>query len=152
MNKSTARKLIYARLVLHHGAKCAVCGIGDRWCGKRLRHHVDHVDGNGDNHDQTNVRLLCPNCHSQTSTFAGRNKKKSAVAQQLCPDCQQPKKTKKSDRCRSCAGKINTPVTINWPDAAELQRMVNASNLSAVGRVLGCSSTAVKNRLKTVQG
>ncbi len=35
---------------------------------------VDHVDGNPDNHLPTNLRLLCPNCHSQTPTFRKKNK------------------------------------------------------------------------------
>jgi 5-methylcytosine-specific restriction endonuclease McrA len=36
---------------------------------------VDHIDGNSNNNILSNLRILCPNCHSQTDTFAARNKK-----------------------------------------------------------------------------
>lgn len=52
--------------------KCEVCGI-DNWCGKPISLELDHIDGNGYNHVLSNLRLLCPNCHSQTETF--RNKR-----------------------------------------------------------------------------
>ena len=39
--------------------------------GTRLQVH--HIDGNGFNNELSNLQLLCPNCHSQTDTYAGRN-------------------------------------------------------------------------------
>lgn len=36
--------------------------------------HIDHVDGNAINNNILNLRVLCPNCHSLTSTFGSRNK------------------------------------------------------------------------------
>lgn len=36
---------------------------------------LDHIDGNHENHHISNLRFLCPNCHSQTKTFSGKNKK-----------------------------------------------------------------------------
>ena len=53
---------------------CGICGIGKVWNGKPLTLQLDHIDGNNDNNTLENVRLLCPNCHSQTHTFAGKNK------------------------------------------------------------------------------
>jgi hypothetical protein len=52
--------------------KCFCCSITE-WNGKRLSLHLDHIDGNSDNNFLENLRLLCPNCHSQTETFCGRN-------------------------------------------------------------------------------
>ena len=40
---------------------------------------VDHIDGNYLNNLKDNLRFLCPNCHSQTSTWRGRNKTKVQV-------------------------------------------------------------------------
>ncbi|MBV9546260.1 MAG: HNH endonuclease [Chloroflexi bacterium] len=53
---------------------CAVCGITE-WQGRKLVLELDHVNGVGDDHRIANLRLLCPNCHSQTSTYCGRNRR-----------------------------------------------------------------------------
>jgi len=58
------------------GYKCETCDISE-WQGQPLSLHLDHIDGNSDNNFPNNLRLLCPNCHSQTETFSGRNKKNS---------------------------------------------------------------------------
>ena len=52
--------------------RCERCGIED-WLGEPLTLALHHV--NGDNRDDRleNLALLCPNCHSQTENFAGRN-------------------------------------------------------------------------------
>ena len=53
--------------------KCSICGLTE-WLNKPIVLQLDHI--NGDNRDNRieNLRLLCPNCHSQTETFCGKNK------------------------------------------------------------------------------
>lgn len=53
--------------------ECNECGIS-KWKGKKLSLHLDHIDGNAWNHDLHNLRFLCPNCHSLTETYTGKNK------------------------------------------------------------------------------
>lgn len=55
--------------------KCNICGINN-WLGKKLTFELDHIDGNKQNNTRNNLRILCPNCHSQTPTWRGRNDKK----------------------------------------------------------------------------
>jgi Zn finger protein HypA/HybF involved in hydrogenase expression len=52
--------------------KCSECGITN-WMGKSLSLQLDHINGKHNDHRIENLRFLCPNCHSQTDTFAGRN-------------------------------------------------------------------------------
>lgn len=53
--------------------KCSVCGLTE-WCGKSIVLELDHINGDRSNNSLTNLRLLCPNCHSQTPTYKGKNK------------------------------------------------------------------------------
>ena len=47
---------------------CEECGIRE-YNGKHLECELDHIDGNRTNHNIDNLKMLCPNCHSQTHTF-----------------------------------------------------------------------------------
>lgn len=80
--RATARTL-RANLLRAVSPKCVECGIGPEWNGRPLSLQMDHIDGNSDNNDAGNLRLLCPNCHSQTETWRGRNKKPHARNQYL---------------------------------------------------------------------
>ena len=52
--------------------KCSKCSISE-WNGEKLVLQLDHIDGNTENNRKENIRWLCPNCHSQTSTFGAKN-------------------------------------------------------------------------------
>jgi len=54
---------------------CTSCGMGDEWNGDPIVLQLDHINGIHDDHRLENLRLLCPNCHSQTDTWCGRNVK-----------------------------------------------------------------------------
>lgn len=53
---------------------CASCGILNVWNGKPIVFDLEHKDGNSDNNLRENLELICPNCHSQTDTYKGKNK------------------------------------------------------------------------------
>ena len=73
---SIKRRLLEAGLLRN---ECDECGLTS-WRGKRLSIQLDHRNGVRDDHRVENLRMLCPNCHSQTPSFAARNKEKKGAA------------------------------------------------------------------------
>lgn len=61
------------RLLREKGHICWGCGFSE-WMGQPIPLELDHIDGDNKNNEETNLRVLCCNCHAQTPTF--RNKKR----------------------------------------------------------------------------
>jgi len=76
--------------------KCYECELVE-WRGKKLSLQLDHIDGNATNNSLSNLRLLCPNCHSQTETYCGKNRKKTN------------KRFYKKSFCKKCNKELSTP-------------------------------------------
>ena len=55
------------------GNKCSICGL-EEWMGKSIVMITDHINGNPEDNSLKNLRLICPNCDSQTDTYKGKNK------------------------------------------------------------------------------
>ena len=56
------------------GGRCAVCDLEAAWNGHALTFVLDHVDGDASNNMRENLRLVCPNCDSQLTTYKFRNR------------------------------------------------------------------------------
>lgn len=59
-------------LVYLRGHKCECCG-NTEWLNKPITLEIHHIDGNNQNNEMNNLQLLCPNCHSQTDNWRGKN-------------------------------------------------------------------------------
>ena len=64
------------RIMLEQDGKCERCKLFE-WLGEEITLELEHTDGNHYNNERGNLKALCPNCHSLTSTWRGRNKKNS---------------------------------------------------------------------------
>lgn len=68
-NSSLKSRLLKSNLLEYKCSKCAIY----EWLGDKLSLQLEHINGDNTDNRIENLTLLCPNCHSQTSTFAGKN-------------------------------------------------------------------------------
>ena len=59
-------------LLQKFGCKCWICH-GTTWMGKPIPLEVDHIDGNWEKGEVSNLRLVCGNCAMQLPTYKKRN-------------------------------------------------------------------------------
>jgi Zn finger protein HypA/HybF involved in hydrogenase expression len=74
-NSLYSNEMVKQRIVVNNliDYKCNKCGI-EEWCNETIILDLDHINGNNRDNRLENLRYLCPNCHSQTDTYKGRNK------------------------------------------------------------------------------
>lgn len=125
--------------------KCDCCGITE-WQGKELVLQLDHKNGNNHDNRLENLHWLCPNCHSQTDTFCGKQLKKEKIVKEkkYCIDCGQ-EITSGAERCIKCASSARR--VTERPSKEELYQFLveHNGNFSAAGRNFGnVSDNAVR--------
>lgn len=75
------RYIVLSRNLVEY--KCKICGLGPEWNNKKLILQLDHINGINTDHRLENLRFLCPNCHSQTETYGGKNKNKKRLTKEM---------------------------------------------------------------------
>jgi Zn finger protein HypA/HybF involved in hydrogenase expression len=132
--------------------KCAKCESKPKWQGEKLVLILDHINGIHNDNRLENLRLLCPNCNSQTETFAGRNKKYKEVKTKLikvkqyrvCTKCPAAISQKsKSGLCRKCYFEIFRRTTVR-PKKEILVRKVESQGYRATSREYGVSDNTIR--------
>ncbi len=71
------------RILNEQHGKCLLCGISQTWNDIPLKFERDHIDGNHQNNFRENLRMICPNCHSQTPTFRRVNTDRKVTDQEF---------------------------------------------------------------------
>lgn len=171
----TQRTGIKKRLIRDHGFeyKCVDCGLEGEWNGKPIVLTLEHKNGVRNDNRLENLCFLCPNCHSQTETYAGRN---ISRAGRFCTECS----TWLTSATKNCPKGCNKPVVgpavakvkvrkdpaldlrrskrgvpkperekIVWLPTSELIALVESHGYSKTGRMLGVSDNAIRKRIRT---
>lgn len=71
-NRNILRRYIIKNELIPY--KCSICGL-TTWNNKTISLELDHINGINNDNRLENLRFLCPNCHSQTTTYGSRNSK-----------------------------------------------------------------------------
>lgn len=136
---------------------CYVCNLQPTWNNLPLILHLDHINGIGDDNRQDNLRLLCPNCHSQTETYTGRsnrkynkkgNIKEGLIYRYYCKNCNKGLLCKSDNTlCKDCY--YISSRKVERPTKEELEKIVWEQPSTKIGITYGVSSKAIEKWCKS---
>lgn len=163
----------YKRRLIEEGLleeKCIICSLEPVWCKKKLVLQIDHINGDCLDHRIENLRLLCPNCHSQTDTFCfgsstllsktertcGVIRPRKEKVQYFCNMCGKEIKRSDSKYCGECyrlhRKELQTPFDrakkIIWPSIEELSSRLSEVSYLQLAKELGISDNAIRKHIK----
>ena len=174
VGSSVRNETLMKRLVLSGKTKyeCYKCGIKS-WNGKPIRLHLDHINGINTDNREENLRIVCPNCDSQSETYSvGKRLRRDSLKwwDSLSTGIPLPKKVRKTSTikrikiikncacgsvitgsgktglCRTCS-RIKSR-KVERPSKIQLLNDLSESNFLAIGRKYGVSDNAVRKWLK----
>ena len=70
---NVTNQLLSKYLKDERGLMCEQCK-NTEWQNSPIPLEVEHIDGNSENNNIDNLKLLCPNCHALTNTYKGKNR------------------------------------------------------------------------------
>lgn len=140
--KSLKKRLVEENVLIY---VCDSCKNSGDWMGKKLVLQLEHKNGNSKDNRLGNLCFLCPNCHSQTKTYAGRNSglKKSRV----CIECKGATKGTGS-KCRKCVYQKQPKKFL--VEREELEELVKNYPMTKLGKKFGVSDNAIRKRCKSL--
>ena len=145
-SRTHLKKLIRKHNLINYSCEC---GNSGEWRGKKLVLQLEHKNGDTTDNRLENLCFLCPNCHSQTETFSGRNSKKVKKNSKrnfktnLC-ECG---KSISYDaiKCTDCYSKSNR--IVERPTYDKLLKEISETSQNSVAKKYGVSWRTIKKWL-----
>jgi len=136
---------------------CEHCGNKGRWKNQTLTLVLDHIDGDHENNTLSNLRILCPNCHSQTETFAGSKRKITSqlhtsikglpkLKERRCPRCRKAWISNGAEHCKNCSDFLRRKIEIR-PTRTRLLKDVKQLGFLGTGKKYKVSDNAIRKWL-----
>lgn len=144
-------RLVNERLLEY---KCAKCENDGYWMGEKLVLQLEHKNGINNDNRIENLELLCPNCHSQSKTFGGRNNKQPRnenrkTEKNRCKcGVEIKRKSKMCVKCRNEYLKQKNRKVSNRPNKEILNIEVQQNGYRGTGKKYGVSDNTIRNWLK----
>jgi hypothetical protein len=148
-DNSTYQSFKLKKRLIEEGVKqdiCEICGQEPIWQGQPLALQLDHINGNHYDNRLENLRIVCPNCHTQTETFSNKRSKKS----NYCVDCGCEISTR-STRCNSCSAKHKNTFKVSpeqRPDKETLFELIKTTSFTAIGKMYNVSDNTIRKWCK----
>lgn len=130
INRDSIKKRIIRNNLIPY--QCAECGLKDIWNNKKISLQLEHKNGIPNDNRLINLCFLCPNCHSQTDTFAGKRFKK--------PKIFVPKKDRHQPRYDRRK--------VDRPSKEELEELIESKPMLQIGKQYGVTDNSVRKWAK----
>lgn len=148
LNSKVTRKVIKRILIEEFGweNKCNKCELS-KWLEKPIVIELEHKNGINTDNRIENLDFLCPNCHSQTSTWRAR---KNIKPDKLCIDCNiKIHRGNKSGYCRKCIvkhRKVYRKIIVR-PSKEQLLKDLTKMSYVKVGKKYDVSDNTIRKWL-----
>ena len=148
-DNSTYQSFKLKKRLIEEGVKqdiCEICGQEPIWQGQPLALQLDHINGNHYDNRLENLRIVCPNCHTQTETFSNKRSKKS----NYCIDCG-CEISRKATRCSSCSAKHKPFCKVPIHDRPTKEKLANLIQIypsTTIGKMYNVSDNTIRKWCK----
>lgn len=142
VSRNAVKKRLLKENLIEH--KCKECGLQNSWNNKPITLQLEHINGIFNDNRLENLCWLCPNCHTQTETFCGKNKKIKVKPKKICKQCSLEIHIN-SNLCSYCTAQNKAKIS----SEDILKQYEVFKNYVYVGKLFNMSDVNVKKRISS---